>query len=70
MTHNNIWQLFKNKLSLYSDNVETWFPCGKNAIRVRMKTKEEYVFSVSDDGSWMLESMKHYMKRMKGDKRM
>lgn len=70
MTHNNIWKIFKEKIPFYADNAETWFPCGRGAIRIRMKTKEEYVFSVSDDGSWMLETIKHYMKSMKGDKRM
>lgn len=70
MSHNQIWAIFKEKIPFYADQAETWFPCGKGAIRIRLKTKEEYVFSVSNDGSWMLETIKHYMKSMKGDKRM
>lgn len=70
MNHNNIWKMFKLKIPFYADNAEAWFPCGYGSIRVRTKTKEEYVFTLSADGSWMLETLKHYMKSMKGDKRM
>ena len=70
MSHGIIWELYKSKFPNDYKDVDTWFPCGKNTIRIRMKTKHEFIFIATSRDEWSYMPIKKYLKQMKGDKRM
>lgn len=68
MTHNEIYEKFKEKFSTSIKKVKEWFPNGYGSIRIRMEDMKEYVFEYDRRGNWSYEPLEHYMERMKGKK--
>lgn len=66
MSHNEVYRAFCSLMPHYEENVEVWFLNGKNSIRIRMNDKSEYVFTISNDGSWRFETLKNFLKELKG----
>ena len=70
MVHSKVYQIFERVLPLYAgEQVEIWFPNGKNSIRIRSVDKREFVFTYHDDKSWKFETLKNYISSMKGVKK-
>lgn len=70
MNHQEVYTIFKDLIPFYAEKTEEWFPCGRNAIRVRLHGGDQFIFSVIDQRTWRLESMDYYINSMKGDNRM
>ena len=68
MIHKNIYEIYKEIMPSYADRTEVWFPCGLNAIRVRLHTREEFIFSYSEKRTWSFETLNSYIKKMKKEK--
>lgn len=73
MTHQNIYKLFSSLFPYICKGDITYFPNGKNSIRIRgirgLGTKEQdYVFSVNNpDYEWKLETASNFIKNMKNE---
>lgn len=52
----------------YKENLDIWFPNGKNSIRVRMKNNSEIIFTCNGKDDWSLETVKHFLNSKKGAK--
>ena len=70
MSHNNVFEQFKFLLPQYIGYVDTWFPNGKNSIRVRRTHGYELVFTFNGIDDWCLETVDSFLNRMKGDNAM
>lgn len=69
MSHNEIYKKFEKCLPIYAgDKVALWFPNGRNSIRVRLKDGLEYIFSYEGQQDWKFETVKSFIKNMKGGK--
>lgn len=65
MTHNYICKQFQELFPRESKFVEMWFPNGKHSIRVRLTTKQEFIFTYNDKANWRLETIDSYIEGMK-----
>lgn len=71
MTPKMIWEMFKflflphflNRIT--EGEVVSWFPIGKNSIRIKTKNHKEFVFTYEDEDNWILETYKVYLLRMR-----
>lgn len=70
MSPNNVYDYFKICFPTYAESVETWFPNGKNRIRVRLINKYDFIFTYNNNRDWCFETVDSFIARTKGDKKM
>ena len=70
MTHDIIYYNFVQHLHHYAKDVDTWFPNGKNSIRVRYINGCEFIFTYNKDSDWCYETLDCFIRRLKGDIKM
>lgn len=68
MTQQNVFTVFKNKFPEIAENSTEWFPNGKSSVRVRLKDKQEFIFSYQSEKVWCLETIDSHIAHMKGEK--
>ena len=66
--HTEVYKWFKLYFPSFADHVETWFPNGKNSIRVRQTNKQEFIFTYNGPKNWCFETVESFLKRTKGGK--
>lgn len=70
MGHTEVFKKFKVYFPSYANQSEVWFPCGRNAVRIRLKSKFELVFTYKNDQNWSLETINVFIDRtMKGEQK-
>lgn len=47
MVHSKVFECFQEHLPAFAEKVETYFPNGKNSIRVRQKDGKEFILCPS-----------------------
>lgn len=52
MVHSKVFECFQEHLPAFAEKVETYFPNGKNSIRVRQKDGKEFIFSFNGEKIW------------------
>lgn len=66
MNHKQVFKHFTNLFPLIAgSSVLTWFPNGKNSIRVRYVNGEDHVFTYNDSLDWSYETVDCFLKKMK-----
>lgn len=70
MIHKEVYKQFEFYLPLFAQNVEVWFPNGKNSIRVRQTDKREFIFTYDGQRRWIFETVENFLNRMKGERKM
>lgn len=67
MTHKEVHEWFELYFPAYArENVDVWFPNGKNCIRIRLRNRQEFVFTYDGKNDWKFETMQSFLKTMKG----
>lgn len=62
MVHKEVYKQFELYFPLYAgENVEVWFPNGKNSVRVRQKNGQEFIFSYNGKDDWKFETRKSFI---------
>lgn len=61
MVPSKIFEKFKEKFPSETEKIDIWFPNGRNAIRVRFKSRSEVIFTYWSDKKWKLESLDHFL---------
>lgn len=62
MVHKEVYKWFELYFPLYAgENVEVWFPNGKNSVRVRQKNGQEFIFSYNGKDDWKFETRKSFI---------
>ena len=68
MLHGELYEkVFKTLFPQYDDNVEEYYPNGRNSIRVRLTLGYDVRFSYDEESYnkyWTLESVPSFIKRL------
>lgn len=67
MQHKDVYVWFTVIFPQYIDKIKETFPCGKNAVRIRLLDQTELVFSYETLTDWRLETADSFIKRLKGE---
>lgn len=69
MVHRDVYKWFENIFpNVAGCRVTAWFPNGRNSIRLRCIDEPELIFTIVDDMTWCLETIKSMEKRRKEEK--
>lgn len=63
MSHNEVYDQFKMFLPMYARCAETWFPNGKNSIRVRQMGGHDFIFTFKNDKDWRFETLTSFLNK-------
>lgn len=67
MLHKDVYVWFTVIFPQYTDKIKESFPCGKNAVRLRLLDQTEFVFTYEGPKDWRLETVDSFIKRVKGE---
>ena len=67
MTYKQIFTLFEACFPQFEKRVETWFPDGKNSVRIRWANGEDFVLTYRKNTNWRLETVDSFIDSMKGE---
>ena len=65
MTHDKIYEKFKEIYQTIDSEVDCWFPNGKGSIRIRSKIYGEMIFTYWSKKRWRIESVESYLDSIK-----
>ena len=66
MNHDQVLAKFKEIYYLGpDDDIDIWFPNGKNSVRIRFTNKREIVFTYYGKDNWVLETAGHFIGKMR-----
>lgn len=66
MLHKQIYNWFELYFPDYSgEKVVTWFPNGKDSIRVRHENGQEFIFTYHGIQDWKLETVESFIKNLR-----
>lgn len=69
MIHTKVYEQFEKQFPQYSEYVDTWFPNGKNSVRVRIKDGSDFIFTYNNWTDWCFETVESYIKKMRKEKK-
>lgn len=66
MDHETVFVIFENLFPELCKGITEWFPNGLNSVRIRSSIlKEDMIFTWYGDERWILESVEHYLLKLK-----
>ncbi len=69
MVHTDVYNWFALYFPNYAgENVDKWFPNGKNSIRVRQTNGQEFIFTYNSQKDWRFETINSFLSSAKGGK--
>lgn len=68
MVHAEIYKCLQKCVPIFSDKIKTYFPSGKNCIRIRQTDGQEYIFTYNGPQMWRIETVGQFLAGMKGEK--
>ena len=68
MIHSQVYTIFTSLMPSYAENAIMWFPNGKNSIRVRMITGQDFIFTYHKKDDWCFETVNSFIKKLRGGK--
>lgn len=63
-TRKELWNLFELMFPAYSEIAKEYSPCGRNGIRIVLKSGVELIFIRHNDRNWSLETRKSYVENL------
>lgn len=63
MMSKDIYEWFKLYFPQFVEHVESWFPNGKNSVRVRQTNGQEFIFSYNGQRDWRFETVDSFLKK-------
>jgi len=69
MVHSELIKRYQALFKYSVQDIDVWFPNGKDSIRVRSLSKEEYIFTYKNEKTWKLETVNHFIKNMRGNEK-
>lgn len=61
MSHDVLFDKFKELSHIKTDDIIAWFPNGKDCIRVRLTDLTDLMLTYHSDKDWRLETMDSYL---------
>lgn len=68
MVHSKIYECLKKCMPTFAEKAKTYFPSGKNCIRIRQEDGQEFIFTYNGPKTWKIETIDHFLIGMKGEK--
>ena len=65
MTQRDVFKAFMEISRTTEQDIEAWFPNGRDSVRVRLKNKKELIFTYDSPNYWRLETKGAYLTDMK-----
>ena len=65
MIRKDVFEAFKDITHMSDERIDTWFPNGRNSVRIRLKTKQELIFTYQSKNYWRLETKGAFLTDMK-----
>jgi hypothetical protein len=66
MLHSELIKRYQGIFRYSAQDVDVWFPNGKDSIRVRLKkNREEQIFTYKDEKTWQLETVTNFLKNIR-----
>lgn len=69
MSNREVLEKAKEVFPHFFENGYTWYPLGKNGVRVRSGNGKTVFITYMDGNDWSIETPEHYAKRHKGDQK-
>ena len=69
MSHTQVYKCYKSWLPDHAARTKEYFPNGKDSIRIREVGGQEFIFTVLGEMSWKWETIAHFIKDLKGEKK-
>lgn len=68
MVHSKIYEHLTKCMPTFAEKTKTYFPTGKNRIRIRQTDGQEFIFTYNDPTTWKIETISNFLADMKGVK--
>ena len=65
MTQKDVFKAFLEISRTTEEDIEMWFPNGKDSVRVKLKDKQELIFTYDSPRYWRLETRGAFLTDMK-----
>lgn len=64
MSNKYIFMTFGSMFPYYENDVDVWYPNGKDSVRIKFKTtRSELIFTYYSEKEWCLETAKNYLRK-------
>lgn len=67
MSQRYVYEQFQMKFPQMAKQAATWFPCGKNRVRIRMVNNQDFIFTFNGKMDWRLETVDSFLNQTKGE---
>lgn len=64
----DVYKWFRLYFPIFDHPDNTWFPNGRNSVRIRQPNGQEFVFTYNGTKDWKLETIDSFIRRLKGEK--
>lgn len=68
MLQKDVYKWFRLYFPNYDKPDNTWFPNGRNSVRIRQSNGQEFVFTYNGTKDWRLETIDSFIRHLKGEK--
>lgn len=62
MKHKDVHEMFTRLFPMYSAGKYTWYPSGRNTIRIKIIENIEFIFTYYTNKCWSFETLPMYNK--------
>ena len=69
VTNHEILEKAKEAFPQFFLHGYTWYPLGRNGVRMRFDTGKTLFFTYMGENEWSIETPKHYAARLKGEQK-
>lgn len=70
VTHKQVYECFEMYFPQFAEDTIAWYPNGKNSIRIRRPDTRDLVFTHAKEDEWCLETVDHFVERLRGRTKM
>lgn len=68
MLQKDVYEWFRLYFPQFAEHVKTWYPNGKNSVRVRQSNGQDFIFTYNGEKDWRFETVESFIKGLKGEK--
>lgn len=66
MSQEKVFAIFNTLFPQFSGQIESWFPNGKNSIRIRRFDNQDFIFTYNEPMDWRFETVDSFINGIHG----
>ena len=70
MSQEEVYNWFTLYFPQFAKHVTEWFPNGRNSVRIRQASGQDFVFTYRSKTDWRFETVESFIRTMKGENKM